>query len=586
MKRIYSSFSIVLLMVVLSAQLASGQSDTSKLNQSVEVMKAYHPNISNASKVNLMPVTDDTVRFTPEFKYSIDSKPVKTGFIASPISAADVKGLPAKNLGLGYLKLGAGVYNTIYGEFYLNVPKSPIGTFGVHLRHLSSDSNIKLSKGDLVYAPYSQNNAELFGSVILGSTVLSGELSYSRDAIKYYGYPKTLPTSFLAFPKSFYGLNQAYQNGNFEVSLKNAEKSKSDLNYNAGFRLGFFNTRTSQKETSAGLFGKFNYNFGLASALLDVSIDHQSTDSISVMNLSGVGTKTADWVRIAPSVRFDGDNWTVRAGINFVGVSDKFEGNTTRLYPDIEASFKPIDEVLTFYAGLKGDLKNNRYGDIAYENLWADPRHNALNTDYRYTISGGLKGKISQEISYNIGLKYSQVENLHFYVLNDYIDLSSSTLPSPMVFNNAFDLIYDNGGIFNLSTEFSYITGKDLSVVLKGNYYNYNLESLSFAPQMPGFDLTASAGLLIIDKLTGFADLEIIGKRNALVYNHNLLSLPIKETIPMDPSVRINLGVTYDLTAKFKLFGRVDNLLNMKNEQWLGYASQGLRIMAGGTFSF
>lgn len=588
MKQIYRSLSVWLLIAGVSVENAVAQRDTTKLNQSVEVMKAYRPSISNANKINLLPVIDDTTRFTPEFKYAIDSRPVKSGFTASPIGAADVNGLQSKNLGLGYLKLGAGTYNTLYGEFFLNVPKSKVGTFGLHLRHLSSDGQIKLKEGDRVDAPYSQNNGELFGSVNLGSTILSGELSYNRDAMRYYGYPVAIPTNISLLSYNQYGLKQAYQNGDFKITLKNSEKSKSDLNFNGGFRLGFFDAKTGQKETSGGLFGKFDYNFGQVYGILNLSFDHYSTDSIYIENPIGVGTKKEDWIRITPSVRLDGDNWSLRGGINFVGVSDMNGGNSTKLYPDFEVNFKPIEEILTLYAGFKGDLKNNRYGDIACENYWTDPRHNVHNTDYTYIISGGLKGKISREISYNVGLKYSQVKNLYFYVLNGFPDFSSSTSPAPIIYNNAFDLTYDNAGIFNLSTEFSYVSGKDLSVVLKGNYYNYNLESLPFAPHKPNFDLTVSTGFRIIDRLTGFADFEVIGERKALVYHVDLFSssMPQSEVFSIDPVIRLNLSATYDLTSNFKLFGRVDNLLNRQNEQWLGYTSQGLRLIAGATFSF
>ena len=203
-------------------------------------------------------------------------------------------------------------------------------------------------------------------------------------------------------------------------------------------------------------------------------------------------------------------------------------------------------------------------------------------------ITGGLKGKISHEISYNIGLKYSQVKDLYFYVQNSFSDLSSDKIPPPEIYNNAFDVVYDNAGIFNLSTEFSYTAGKDLSVVLKGNYYNYSLERLKFASQMPSFDLTGSANLRIIERVTGFADLGIIGNRKASVYYFDLISNagPILKEFSIDPTIRINLGATYDYSSKLKLFGRVDNLLNRQNEQWLGYTSQGLRIMAGATYSF
>jgi len=585
MRKLYNSLSVILLIVGLSVNFAVAQKDTTKLNQSVEVMKAYSPSMSNANKINQLPVIDDTTRFTPEFKYSINSQPIKSGFTASPIGAADVNGVRSKDLGLGYLKLGVGMYNTIYGDFFLNVPKSKIGTFGVHLRHLSSDGQIKLKEGDLVDAPYSQNNGGLFGSVILGSTILSGELSYDRDAMRYYGYPVAIPPNISSLPNNQYGLSQAYQNGNFKISLKNSEKTMSDLNFDGGIRLGFFDALTGQKETSGGLFGKFDYNFDQFHGILNLSYDHFSTDSISsIYSQSLLGTKTEDWIRIAPSVRLDGDDWSLRGGINFVEVFNRNDGNVTKLYPDFEFNFRPVKDILTLYAGFKGDLKQNRYGDIAKENYWADPHHNVQNTDYNYIISGGLKGKISPEISFNIGLKYSQIKNQYYYVLYTY---DSGVISPPLKYSNAFDLTYDNTGIFNLSTEFSYVSSKDLSFILKANYYGYNLESLPFAPQMPEFNLSASSGFRIIDRLTGFGDMEIIGQRKALVYYSNAIERTIQNQVFLiDPSIRINLGATYDYSSKLKLFGRVDNLLNRQNEQWLGYTSQGLRIMAGATYSF
>ena len=61
---------------------------------------------------------------------------------------------------------------------------------------------------------------------------------------------------------------------------------------------------------------------------------------------------------------------------------------------------------------------------------------------------------------------------------------------------------------------------------------------------------------------------------------------PLTQEFLIDPSIRLNMGATYEMTGNFKLFGRVDNLLNRQNEQWLGYASQGLRLIAGITLSF
>lgn len=163
MKHLYRSIPFFILLLALSVEYTVAQQDTTKLKQEVEVVKAYRPSISNANKVNLLPVIDDTTRFVPEFKYSIESKPVKTGFTATPINAADVNGFQSKTLGLGLLKLGVGSYNTPYGELFLNLPKSDVATFGLHLRHLSTSGQIKLRGGDHVDAPFSENSGEAFG---------------------------------------------------------------------------------------------------------------------------------------------------------------------------------------------------------------------------------------------------------------------------------------------------------------------------------------------------------------------------------------------------------------------------------------
>ena len=134
-----------------------------------------------------------------------------------------------------------------------------------------------------------------------------------------------------------------------------------------------------------------------------------------------------------------------------MSASEKPDGSTLKMYPDFDFNFRPLEGILTLYAGFMGDLRNNCYSDIVVENYWADPRHNIQNTDYTYVISGGLKGKISRELSYNLGVKYSQVKNLYFYVQNSYFTSASI----PLIYSNEFGVVYDNAKITDFSAEFS-----------------------------------------------------------------------------------------------------------------------------------
>ena len=584
MKQILPLLSVLILCTIILGKVASAQKDSTKLNQSVEVMKAYRPSIANANKINLLPVIEDTTRFSPEFVYSIDSRPINSGFTASSIKPADVNKRYYQESGIGYLKLGAGTSNSVFGEFFINLPESRAATFGLHLRHLSSDGQIKLREANLVDAPCSQNNAAIFGSVNIGSTILSTDLSYDRDAMRYYGYPGSIPAKIDSLSAHKYGLKQVYERGALKVALRSSDQLKHDLTFNSGIRLGFFDSKTGQKENSAGLFGKFDYNFGPVHGLVNASYDHFTTDSVTLNPTTpNVGSSGKDWIRIAPSLMIGGDNWELRGGLNFVTVTNKNGGNITKLYPDFELNYNPVP-ILALYASFKGDLKNNNYENIAIENPWSDPHHNLQPTDFNYTLSGGLKGKMSREISYNIGVNHSKINDLYFYVLNSYLNAGSA----PLYYSNQFGVEYGNATVTDFSAEFSYVSGKDLSIILKGNYYNYSLEKLSVASHKPNFDLSATLGLRIIDNLTGYADLGVIGSRQARVININPFASPVShdEVIQIDPSIQLNLGATYELTSKFRLFGRVDNVLNRLNEQWLGYASQGLRLIAGVSVSF
>jgi len=77
--KLYRLISVFLLTTAFSAVTALAQKDSTKLNQSVEVMKAYRPSISNANKVNLMPAIDDTPVLPPSLNIRLIVTLLKQG---------------------------------------------------------------------------------------------------------------------------------------------------------------------------------------------------------------------------------------------------------------------------------------------------------------------------------------------------------------------------------------------------------------------------------------------------------------------------------------------------------------------------
>lgn len=577
MRKIYFPiFILSLASFVFTSNQVLGQKDSTKLNKEVEVIKPYRPNISTANKLNQLPVIEDTTRFTPEFNYSVKSRPISSDFKSGPVSVQEIKTAENKDNGLGYLKAGAGTYNSTYGDFYLNNKKSVNTSYGLHLKHFSSQGTTKLSNGDVVDSPYSNNMGEIFGDSNLGGSVLSGKFSYDRDVFRYYGYPEVIPP-FSSLKPPLLGVKQQFQKAKIQVGLKSNDDTKNLLTYKSGLWYHFFDSKTGQQEKAIGISANFNYQFEKFKGILETSYEHYTTDGqLDTTIANPTENKKVGWLNIAPSAQFAGEKWTFAGGFSFYSAGSTIVGeDDIKLYPKIDFNFFPIKNKLTLYAGINGYLKNSNYSTISYENNWVNPVHNVLNEDHQYILTGGVKGKINSQLNYKAEVNYEGIRDMHFYILK------SLNAVSPYIYNNSFDLLYDNAGVTNISAELSWVKDQDYYFSLKGNYYSYALDHLSFAPQLPSFEIEGSAEYRINDKVRGFSNLKITGDRYGLILNPD-------EDIKFNlkPIYLLNTGADYELKKNFKIFGRIDNLLNQHYEQLPGYTSQGIRIIAGINLSF
>jgi hypothetical protein len=327
MRKIYFRiFILTLISFVFTLNQVSGQKDSTKLNKEVEVIKPYRPNISIANKLNQLPVIEDTTRFTPEFNYSINSRPISSEFKSGPVSIQEIKTAKDKDNGLGYLKAGAGTYNSTYGDFFLNNNKSVNGSYGLRLKHFSSQGTTKLSKGDIVDSPYSNNKGEIYGNQIIGGSTLSGNLSYERDVFRYYGYPDTIPIRVFSNPPLL-GVKQQFQKAKIQVGLKSDDDNKNLLTYKSGLWYHFFDSKTGQQEKAIGLSANFNYQFEKFKGLLETSYEHYTTNGLLDTTITNpIENKKVGWLKVSPSAQFSGEKWTFSGGGSFYSAGSTIVG--------------------------------------------------------------------------------------------------------------------------------------------------------------------------------------------------------------------------------------------------------------------
>src|SRR5690606_37610942 len=108
-------------------------------------------------------------------------------FSVNTLKAATFVSEPLDDTGYGLVRAGVGNYNRPYGEIFFNSQKIRNTLFGLHAKHLSSHSKIKLEGGDRVDAPYSDNEGEMFMKHLFNNSVLSMTLGFNHDGFNYYG---------------------------------------------------------------------------------------------------------------------------------------------------------------------------------------------------------------------------------------------------------------------------------------------------------------------------------------------------------------------------------------------------------------
>lgn len=582
---------------LLGAFNALAQKDTISLRKEVEVTKAYQPTILDAVKINDIPQIKAEQIEAPTFDYSIFSKPVFSTFEPTPVAAAKMVGDTKPPMGMGLLKLGLGNYNTPYGELFFNAQPDKNSNFGIHLKHLSSSGKINLLNEDIVDAPESENSGEIFAKKFFRRSTLSGSLGFDRKAFTYYGYAgDRLSDALKEEMIPYFEDKQYFSKGTAVVRLKSGILSASDLNYDFGVKYHYLVSKTGQTEHETVLSGDVNKKIDDLQGFLSASLIIYKADSIMNRFNGTYGKKRQTILNANPSILLSSDAASLQIGLNTTLALDMDTNASLYIWPKVKAEWSPVPQVLTLFAGLDGRLQHNTYSAIAAENPYVDPYHDVANTNYKYIVSGGFKGKLSSKTNYVAGASYSVVENQHFYITES-MNLFHPDAIEPRRLNNTFSWVYDDVNILKLSAEVLHSVSDNFSLHLLGNYYSYDLKSIEEAWQMPNFDLTFSAIYKPTEQLKFTTDIFVVGKRTARIYDifsnpatptpySSMLVFDATKNYEMDPIIDLNVGAEYQFSPKLNFFVKLNNFGFQKYEQWLGYTNRGLNWMAGISYTF
>ena len=524
----------------------------------VRVVKPYSPTLSGAEKIELLPSMDETIEFDiPSITYELYPKRYESQFRVEPIMAARMVKMPLQRLYKSQLTLGFGNYLTPLAELNINQLRSRNGTFGVHLKHHSMNGKVKLENDLKAPAGFNENQAEIYGSRFMKKAVLDYNVGASYNSYVHYGVDPELDTVL-----NREDAVEPYFTAEGKLGIHSMHADSFHVNYRASLEYHYFTHKFEQAEHGARLeldLDKKLRVLDLAGEFGGVWLGHYPDwDTL-------VGNQTIFWFN--PSVSKGTTQWRFTAGVNIYGRVNN-EIFKPHLYPRAMFQFHMVKEVIVPYFGVDGYLETNSYRQVVEENPYIVPSLAVRPTSHKMIGYLGLKGHISDAVSYNLKASYSIIDDAYFYV-NDNSD--------PLM--NQFRVVYDDVTLGTLHGELTVEPNDSWKVFLQGNYYSYiTMVNEEHPWNKPEFDITLQARYNMGDKIILNAGIYTIGSRYYENYN-----LSLDATLPL--TFDLNLGMEYRYSKLLSFWVRFNNMAAQSYYLYNQYPSYKFRAMLGFSYA-
>jgi hypothetical protein len=522
----------------------------------VDVVKSFKPILSESIKIQSNPNPEIPETQKLNFLYTVPEKRMAnapTLYTIKPLSLGT--SLLPKIKG-NYTRLGYGNYNTPLLETYLATTRNKNVQTGIFLKHLSSNPD-----GDRTF---SNNTAYAYGKRFLGKGILSSDVYFYRNAINLYGVKREGTTI------TEEDLINSFSTLDAKLGYQNILKDTAKLSFNIDGGFSHMYTYKTRDESENNFFINGNFGKRINGNPLDIKLG---------VTLMGIKTPYMEYNRtfvdIHPRYRLNMNSLYINIGFNSTFFGDT---NATQFYffPVAEAGYGIIQNSLTAYVGITGNLQRNTYRSISTENPFIRTIGNSNSTAYElyntvnaFELYGGFKGIINPQTSFNIHASLANMQNMLFY----YAD--SAKLNSQTAF-------FDKGtsSLFNLRTELNHDFDELFQFGFVLNYYSYSL-TIPAPYSRPTFTTQWNLGYNMSNKFLWKAQVYTMNKREGAT----LLSTELS-AVKLKGIVDLNLGLDYRYTKNVSLFVNLNNISNNQYQRWTNMPVYGLNIIAGLTVTF
>ena len=287
---------------------------------------------------------------------------------------------------------------------------------------------------------------------------------------------------------------------------------------------------------------------------------------------------------IAPSFVMNEDDWTINIGVGlFYSLGTQNNSNKFYVYPQINSSLKVVGDLMIFYAGAEGNLEQNTYSDFVNQNHFLSPTLDIRPTDKQYDVFAGLKGKLTNTVSYNLRASYVNERNKALFKSNDY---NEDTTNENYAFGNSLQVVYDDTKTVSFYGELKADISEDVTFGVDGTFSSYTNDIQSEAWNLPAVKLNANVDFNITEKWYAGAKVFFVGERKDQKLNTDLVNITVPSPITLDSYFDVNAHVGFKYNDQLTAFLKANNITNKGYQKWLDYPVQGFQIVLGANYKF
>ena len=530
-------------------------------------------NISDTVVANYLPIVQDGAKLTyppqqPVIKAAKNPMKYEVPVTLAPISYPPVsikplainKEKPLEYQG-SYLKLGFGsqfspLAELMYSGHKLNGEVEKLN-YGIYAYHLSAyGQKIKNQS-------FMDNKAAVFANFYPSQQFKIGaRLDFENNWVYYYGYNHT-DTSF-----SKSDIRQSYNGLNLDLNLAGAKAGKLGVQHESHVMLYGFFDKFKQQDIGVDVYTDLSKTIKKQHRVYLHMEDFFST-------FKSPKITAPDTIRPQLYTDHSSNNnlLNIKPGYEYTHARFKIHGafgicmdnSTFYPLPDLGAEFIIVPDYLIVYGGWNLENRKLTYQTLAQRNPWLENGTFGLKNTRFEDRFVGIKGT-ARNFTYDVGFAQKVMRNMPLFIY-DTLDVKYRSL-----------LVYDNVKIYDIHLGMEYRVNSDLDFAFHGNVNFYDPTNEQKAWGLPMIDAVFTARYKIAEKIFLKAEVFGLGRSQA--------KLAGGKTLELNGTTDVNVGATYKFSKYFSFFAELNNLANIKYQQYYKYPTYGFNGKLGVIFTY